>query len=160
MKVSLHDRTEETVRIYFNETRDAEIKSMLPQKAKSEEEAVEDYRKTLSGPQTSYGRTIYADDEYVGDIWCYGLGEEDPDAMVSYCVFKKEYWGRGIAAEALRLFLSDIINIFALKSIGAFTYSSNEASIRVLEKNGFVLNETFEEDNIQSKYFLLQIQKN
>ena len=38
---------------------------MLPQEAKSVEEAVDAYRKTLLAGSMSFGHTIYADDEYV-----------------------------------------------------------------------------------------------
>ena len=73
--------------------------------------------------------------------------------MVSYCIFDKAYWSKGIATEALRMFLAEIVEKFGLKSVGAFTYSSNESSIKVLLKNGFIDTETFVEDGIESKYF-------
>ena len=84
MKIELKERGEEHVRIYFEKTRDAQIRQMLPQKSQTAEEAVEDYRKSLKPDASSYGRTIYADGRYVGDIWCYGIHEEkEPDAMIS-----------------------------------------------------------------------------
>ena len=78
----------------------------------------------------------------------------DPQAMVSYCVFEQALWGRGIAAEALRLFLEEIRERFGLERIGAFTFASNAGSIRVLEKNGFQLQESFVEDGVESGYYL------
>lgn len=44
---------------------------------------------------------------------------------------------------------------YHVKTIGAFTFSDNLASIRVLEKNGFVVMEEFEEDGVLSKYLQL-----
>lgn len=73
--------------------------------------------------------------------------------MISYCIFDKGNWCKGIATEALRMFLSEIAERFGLKSVGAFTYFANEASIKVLLKNGFAEAETFVEDGIESKYF-------
>lgn len=154
MKIELRERTEETVAIYFEKAQDAEIKKVLPQKAQTLEEAIEDYRQTLQVDATSYGRTIYADGVYVGDIWCYCIDpNEEPNAMLSYCVFEKEYWQQGVASQAVKLFLEEIIERFSLETIGAFTYASNEASIRVLEKNGFQKLEEFEEDGVLSAYF-------
>lgn len=75
------------------------------------------------------------------------------NAMISYCIFDKVYWRKGIATEALRMFLAEIVEKFGLKSVGAFTYSANESSIKVLLKNGFIDAETFVEDGIESKYF-------
>ena len=66
MKILLNDRTEETVRIYFEKSQQTEIKTMLPQKAKSVEEAVSDFYKTLLPDSTSYGRTIIVDNRYIG----------------------------------------------------------------------------------------------
>lgn len=158
MNIELRDRTEETVRVYFNMTRDEEIQSLCPQKAKTEDEAVADFYETLSDNAKSYGRTIYIDGEYIGDIWCYCIDrDENPNAMVSYCIFKKGYWGRGIGSIALEMFLKEVTEKLQLKSIGAFTYANNIGSIRVLEKNGFVLSESFEEDGTESSFYLLHV---
>lgn len=153
MQIELKKRTEETVRAYFRETRDAQVRRFLPQKAVTEAEAQAEFYKTCCPGANSFGRTIYADGCYVGDIWCYCLQDEEPNAMVSYCIFRKECWGRGIATAALRMFLAEIGAKFAAKTVGAFTFSENLASIRVLQKNGFVETETFYDDGVESKYF-------
>lgn len=152
MQIELKERTEETVRTYFRETRDAQVRRFLPQKAETEAEALADFHKTSLPGASSFGRTIYADGCHVGDIWCYCLQDEEPNAMVSYCIFRKEYWGRGIATAALGMFLAEIGTKFAVKTVGAFTFSANLASIRVLQKNGFADVETFYEDGVESKY--------
>ena len=153
MRIELKERYEEHVRIYFEKTRDVQIRQMLPQKCQTVEEAVEDYRKSLKPGAASFGRTIYADGKYIGDIWCYGIHEEEePDAMISYCIFEKAFWGRGAATEALRLFLELIAEKFQVKTAGGFTFAANQSSIRVMEKNGFQLNEHFVEDGVESCY--------
>ena len=43
-KIALGERTEETVRIYFEKAKQPEIKAMLPQKDQTVEEALADYR--------------------------------------------------------------------------------------------------------------------
>jgi len=153
MVVELRDRTANTVIAYFQATRDSEVRKYLPQKATTETEALADFEKTQQPEATSYGRTIYVDGNYIGDVWCYCIQQDAPNAMVSYCIFDKAYWSKGIATEALRMFLAEIVEKFGLKSVGAFTYSSNESSIKVLLKNGFIDTETFVEDGIESKYF-------
>lgn len=152
--IVLGDRTEETVRIYFEQAREPAIKAMLPQKATTVEEAIADYHETLLPTATSYGKTILADGKYVGDIWCYCIDKTDtPNAMLSYCVFDESSWNKGIATDAALLFLEEIKKKLNLESIGAFTYSDNLASIKVLEKVGFDLIESFKEDGRESKYF-------
>jgi len=56
--IVLGDRTEETVRIYFEQAQKPAIKAMLPQKATTVEEAIADYHETLLPTATSYGKTI------------------------------------------------------------------------------------------------------
>jgi len=73
--------------------------------------------------------------------------------MLSYCIFEKSYWRKGIATEALALFLEEIVPRFSLKTVGAFAYCSNAASARVLEKNGFIKLEEFTEDGVLSAYY-------
>jgi len=155
MTVTLGSRTAETVTIYFEKTRSPAIQKTLPQKAQSLEEALADFRKTQGPYAQSFGRTICADGQYVGDVWCYCIDPDgDPQAMVSYCVFEQELWGRGIAAKALELFLEEVREKFGLERIGAFTFAANTGSIRVLEKNRFRLQESFAEDGVESRYYL------
>ena len=153
MKITLHPRTEETVRIYFENAQQPAIRRTLPQKAQTVEEALADFRKTQLPGATSDGRTIRLDGQYVGDVWIYAIGPADtPNAMLSYCVFE-ENWGKGIATEAVGLFLAEEAEKYGLVTVGAFTYAENTASIRVLEKNGFTLEETFMEDGVASRYY-------
>lgn len=156
MDITLGTRTAETAVIYFEKTNNAMIRSVLPQKAKTAEEAAADFRASQRPGASSFGRTILAGGVYVGDVWCYCIDPAGtPSAMVSYCVFEPEYWGRGIASEALGLFLSEIIPRFVLDTVGAFTFSHNVPSTRVLEKNGFKLMEEFVDNGVSSKYFQL-----
>lgn len=155
MNVRLGDRTAETAAVYFKRTRSPAIRKTLPQKAQTLEEALADFHKTQSPGANSFGRTIYAGGRYVGDVWCYCMDPAgDPQAMVSYCVFEQALWGRGIASEALGLFLEEIRERFALERVGAFTFLENTGSIRVLEKNGFRLAESFTEDGVESGYYV------
>ena len=153
MTVTLKPRTAAHVAIYFEKTNNEVIRSVLPQKARTVEEALEDFEQSLLPSSTSFGQTIYADEQYVGDIWCYCIDPDDtPNAMVSYCLFEKEFWNKGVCTEALRQFELETVPRFGLKSLGAFTYCDNISSIRVLEKNGFAKMEEFTEDGRLSVY--------
>ena len=153
MEIQLGERTAETVAVYFERAQNPKIKAVLPQKAQTLEEALADYRETLKPGAGSYGRTILVDGKYIGDVWCYGIDlEEEPNAMLSYCVFEEVLWSQGIATRAVGLFLVEIQKKYGLRTVGAFTYAENVGSIRVLEKNGFVILESFEEDGRESKY--------
>ncbi len=154
MKIELGERTAETVAIYFMKAQQQSIKSTLPQKARTVEEALKDYQETLLPGAASYGRTITVDNVYVGDVWCCCIDKaETPNAMLSYCVFEQSYWNKGIAAAAVSLFLAEVQKRYAFHTVGAFTFSDNLASIRVLEKNGFSFVEEFCEGGRKSQYF-------
>lgn len=154
MEVTLGVRTEETATLYFQRAGRAEIRKYLPQRAATLAEALADFRETQQPGAKSYGRTIWADGAYVGDVWCYCMDpEETPNAMLSYCVFQPDCLGRGVAGQAVKHFLEEVARQFGLKSMGAFTFGDNLPSIRVLEKNGFHLEEEFEEDGRLSRYY-------
>lgn len=154
MLITLKNRTADSVRIYYEKANKTEIKQVLPQKAKTVKEALEDYEQTLLPNAKSFGQTVYADGKYVGDIWCYCIDMNDePNCMLSFCIFELEYWSKGIATTAVKMFIQNICARYHVKTIGAFTFAHNHASIRVLEKNGFIAMEEFEEAGVLSKYF-------
>lgn len=155
MNILLGERTAETAAVYFERTRSPVFRRSLPQKARTLEEFLADFQASQKPGADSFGRIILAGGQYVGDVWCYGMDPAgDPQAMVSYCVFEQALWGRGIASEALGLFLEEIRERFGLERVGAFTFAANAGSIRVLEKNGFRLAESFTEDGVGSGYYL------
>ena len=160
MDICLGNRTAETVRIYFEKAQNPAIRAVLPQKAKTVEEALQDYEETLLPGAASFGRTILVDGQYIGDIWIYCIDlNDEPNAMLSFCIFEEDWWNKGVGTEAAAMFLKEACARYGLKSIGAFTYADNAASIRVLEKNGFVLMEEFVEDGRTSRYYPLDIVK-
>lgn len=154
MTVELRERTETHVRIQYEKIRDPEVWAMIPMTDKTLEQAIADYEKTLLPGADSFGQTIYVDGLYVGDVWCYCIDlNEEPNAMVGYCLLEKPLWGKGIATEALRQFLEIAVPRFGLKSVGGIAYCTNAASLRVLEKNGFEKIEEFTEDGVLSAYY-------
>ena len=147
-------RTKENVIVFYYKTEEKEIRERFPKSVSSVEEALLQFENGKKEKQ-SYGKTIYVGERYIGDIWCYGIHqEEEIDAMLSYCIFEKEFWNRGIATAVVKQFLKEIMERFQIKRVGAFTYASNRASIRVLEKNQFQMQEAFVEDGVESLYFI------
>ena len=85
MTVTLRERTADTVRIYFERAQQPRIRRTLPQKAKTLEEALDDFERTQLPGANSFGRTIHMDGRYVGDVWIYCIDPaEMPNAMLSY----------------------------------------------------------------------------
>lgn len=76
-------------------------------------------------------RVIIADELLVGHISCFEL---DGQRTVGYWI-AREHWGRGAASRALALLLDEVMS----RPLHARAARSNAASIRVLEKCGFVV---------------------
>ncbi|GKX27915.1 hypothetical protein SH1V18_03950 [Vallitalea longa] len=156
INVSLGKRTREHVKIYWDKIQDEETQKMFPFSIESLEESLKLFEKSLEDEASSYGRVIYHDDKYVGDIWCYCIDETDEKmAMLSIVIFEKTVWGQGIGSQAIKMFIKEIFDKYSIDKIGAFTYAYNDRSINLLEKSGFNRIETFVEDGIESIYLEL-----
>ncbi|MFN8206095.1 MAG: GNAT family N-acetyltransferase [Bacteroidales bacterium] len=64
------------------------------------------------------------------------------------------FWGKGIATEAVKLIVEYIFRNFNVVRIYAETFTSNKASSRVLEKNGFVCEGIFSKAVIKNEVLL------
>ncbi len=156
-KLQLGERTEAHVRIFWQRVQDQEIQRMFPATIKSLQQALTLFAQTLRENADSFGRVIYLDEKYVGDVWCYSIDRQQKTAMLSIVIFTKEHWGKGIAAWAMREFIQEVHERYGLERLGAFTYASNRRSISLLEKVGFLEMDFFVQNGIESKYFELRI---
>lgn len=153
MEITLKKRTAEHVAIYWHKTQNEQIKAMLPSAADSLEKALSMFEQSQEPKANSFGQVIYADGQYVGDIWCYCIDEqEEKSAMLSFCIFEPSLWSKGIATEAIRQFLSMAFSLYHIEKMGAFTYADNFGSIKALQKAGFTVMEEFVEDGRASCY--------
>lgn len=157
MDIVLKSRMKDHVVTFWERTQDEEIKRLFPFSIESLDKALILFDESQKENALSYGKVIYFEGKYVGDIWCYGIDESNEKmCMLSVVIFLKELWSRGIATEASKIFIKDIFNKFQINKVGAFTYSKNYGSIGLLEKLGFVEIDTLIEDGIESKYFEIQ----
>lgn len=65
----------------------------------------------------------------------------------------ENYWGLGLASEALRLLLQYIDTRLDIVRIEAHVFASNKASMRVLQKNGFFLEAIHQKGAIKNHIF-------
>lgn len=87
------------------------------------------WAKTLAN-DSALTMAIIADGVVAGNIGCW---EADGHRFVGYWI-GREFWGRGLATQAL----AELVGIVEARPLYAHVVKSNVASIRVLEKNGFV----------------------
>ncbi len=78
-------------------------------------------------------RSIWVGDELVGNIACF---LRDGVREVGY-IIGREFWGKGIGSAAIAAFLP-LLSAFA-RPITARVVKHNYASLRVLQKNGFLI---------------------
>jgi RimJ/RimL family protein N-acetyltransferase len=86
------------------------------------------WKKILNSPQNT-NRTIVADGQVAGYIACFPDGEH---MEVTYWL-GREFWGRGLATQALNRMLHLVVD----RPIFARAAADNIGSIRVLQKCGF-----------------------
>lgn len=128
--VSLRDVVGDDIPIFFEFQLDPEACEMAGFPARSWDAHATHWARILDDTST-VNRTIVVDGQLAGSIASFVLdGERD----VGYWI-GREFWGRGIATEALRLFLADEQR----RPLHAVIVRHNHASRRVLEKCGFVL---------------------
>ncbi len=88
------------------------------------------WAKTLNDPNNT-ARAILVGNEMVGYISCFPADSED---HVGYWI-DRAHWGKGIASRALHLLLREVVK----RPLVATAATSNGASLRVLQKHGFVV---------------------
>lgn len=94
-------------------------------------EAYNEHLKKIRLDPTCLIRVVVVDDLVAGNVGSFERGGKH---QVGYW-YGKEYWGRGIATRALREFLS----IIPTRPLHAHVAKRNGASLRVLQKCGFII---------------------
>ena len=98
------------------------------------------------GLQDSLILGIFRDSGFCGLAEVYGYRAPIHKASVGYRLLE-EKWGQGIATEALRLLVQELLLNRGIEIITASTMVENQASAHVLQKNGFTLvNHAVDED--------------
>ena len=92
--------------------------------------------------QEGVWRTIVVDDQIVGSISVERMADEQHSAgSIGYMILTP-FWSQGIGTEAVRQICEIAFRELALERIIGEVFPENLASARVLEKNGFRLEET------------------
>jgi RimJ/RimL family protein N-acetyltransferase len=129
VKVTLRETEDSDRPILFEHQRDPVANEMAAFPARDEQAFAEHWERVKTN-ETGIQRTILADDGVAGHIvsWLDG-----GDRMVGYWLGRR-FWGRGIASEALKQF----VGVVEERPLTASVAEHNVASLRVLEKCGFV----------------------
>lgn len=130
--VSLREVVDDDVPVFFEHQRDPEANRQAAFTARDPEDrsAFDAHWERIRNDASMLIRTIEADAVVAGYVAHFHRGE---DTEVCYWL-GKDHWGQGIATQALREFLFEV----PLRPLVARAAADNIASLRVLEKCGFV----------------------
>ncbi|HEX8269490.1 MAG TPA: GNAT family N-acetyltransferase [Flavobacterium sp.] len=96
--------------------------------------------------------TLHDSDKVIGMIGQYRLKPEHHRAEIGYMLLG-EFTGQGIAGEAVHAVLDYSFSVMKLHSVEAVIIPANLASASVLEKNGFVCEGRFKENEYHNGSF-------
>ena len=154
--VQLRPQGREQVKTYWEKVRNEKVLAYFPIKLTSLEEALARFEASKRADADSFGLCIYADESYIGDVWCYGIDlAEEKMAMLSICIFEPDFWGKGIGSEAIGEFSRQAFSRYPIEKLGAFTFLENIASLKALTRAGFREVERFWEEGKESIYLEL-----
>jgi len=125
----LREVVEDDLPILYEHECDPEAAAMAAFPSRDRDAFMAHWAKTLAN-DAALTMAIVADGEVAGNIGCW---EADGQRFVGYWI-GREFWGRGLATQALE----ELVGIVEARPLYAHVVQSNVASIRVLEKNGFV----------------------
>lgn len=131
MKVSLREVIESDLAVFYEHQKDPVAARSAAFRPRDKPLFMSHWRETVLPDVTVIKRTVVCDGEIVGNVISFN---RDGRREVGYWI-GRAHWGKGIATEALR----QLLRVVAERPLYAIVACSNAASIRVLEKCGFVV---------------------
>jgi RimJ/RimL family protein N-acetyltransferase len=132
MDLWLRDVVESDLPVFFEQQADAEANRMaaFTRKNPADRAGFDAHWTMIRADESVTIKTIIFQNQVAGHVASYGPVEEKE---VTYWI-GREYWGKGVATKGLLLFLDHL----TLRPLYARAAKDNLASIRVLEKCGFI----------------------
>ena len=147
--VSLRPVAESDIDVFYEHQADPVAVAMAGTRARDRADHLEFWTTRILVNPLGIVRTVVVDGAVVGNILSWV--DEEGRRQVGYR-FGRQYWGRGIATQALGLYVDDLRD----RPLFAFVVGHNIGSQRVLEKNGFVrISSELASDGIEEFLFVL-----
>jgi RimJ/RimL family protein N-acetyltransferase len=135
-EVDLRPVEDGDLELFFEHQADPQAAEMAAFPSRDREQFTAHWAKVL-GNDTMITRTVVADGAVAGNM---GSWPDDGQQLLGYWI-GREWWGRGVATQALALFVDEI----PVRPLYAYVATHNAGSIRVLEKCGFRRDRAVEE---------------
>lgn len=101
----------------------------------------------------TWGISLTDDPRLIGTIGFWRLMKEHYRAEIGY-LLHPDFWGRGLVSEAITAVMNYGFDVMKLHSVEANVNPGNKASVRVLERAGFVQEAHFRENYYFNGRFL------
>lgn len=151
IRVFLRDVIAEDLPIFYEHQADPEANQVAAFAAREWEPFLAHWSKIISNPDIDK-KTILYDGQVAGNIVAF---EMSGVREVGYWI-GREYWGKGIATQALAQFLKIVL----VRPLFAYVANNNIASRRVLEKCGFTfIRQQGEETILKLEDTLVMVEK-
>jgi RimJ/RimL family protein N-acetyltransferase len=128
--VYLRDVTEDDLPVFFDQQLDGEALRMAAFPARGRDAFMAHWRGIMRDAAVT-AKTVVVDENVAGNVVSF---EQSGERLVGYWL-GRDFWGRGVATRAL----ADFVEHVDVRPLYARVAEHNVASIRVLEKCGFVL---------------------
>lgn len=129
MQVILRETDAGDLPIFLEQQLDPEAVQMAALSSRDRDAFMAHWGK-IFGDETVFTRTVMLEEKVAGYVVCF---ERDGRRLVGYWI-GREYWGRGVGTQAL----AALLRLVDTRPLFAYAAEQNLASIRVLEKCGFV----------------------
>jgi RimJ/RimL family protein N-acetyltransferase len=129
-EVALRDVGEPDLEVFFEQQRDPEAARLASFPSRDREQFMAHWTARVLGDPTVLVQTVTVDGELAGHVVSWW----DRDRRFVGYWLGRRFWGRGVGTRALRLFLEREHT----RPLFADPFSGNTASVRLLERCGFV----------------------
>ena len=150
-------RMEDAEQVFYLRTDDRVLKYLDREKMQSLDEAKALTEKIINAvaanENINWAICLKGNDTMIGSIAFWRLVKEHFRAEIGYNLHP-DHWGKGIMNEAMKVVLEYGFGEMGLHSVEANVNPANEASIRLLEKNGFIREAYFRENYYFNGKFL------
>jgi RimJ/RimL family protein N-acetyltransferase len=129
-EVRLREMSEGDMPVLFEHQRDPESNRMAAFPPRTRDAFDAHFKKVRADPQNIMLTVLY-EEQVAGSIMSWVHADE---RLVGYWI-GREFWGRGIATRAL----TELLRLVKERPLYALVATHNGGSVRVLQKNGFVI---------------------
>lgn len=129
--ITLRPLDEADIEVFYEHQADQVGAAMAAFPSRDRATHFDHWAKKVRGNPTGTVRTVLVDGALAGNVVSWM--DAELGRLMGYWI-GRQFWGRGVATEAVRLYLTEVTE----RPIHAFVALHNVGSQRVLEKNGFV----------------------